>query len=579
MDPNEDSQTFGSCRNNKKRRLLDGDDGGAAAAAAAAEVSAAALSSAQSRVAVLEEEAQTLRRQVKELKKMTVDLLVQRQGNGSFQWKNVPKEWQDDPEIEAAAVRSGKGDFDALKNYVKYRKEETDEAYEARRRSVQMYFRSNRKLKWEGLPIMLRIEPLVIDAALCCSPEPDHRMQINWKSVPAGLKRNPRLIWSGVRAGYMQVEDYPTLLDRAFLRNAVEKGEILIERLPQNVQDDLAFSQSIRHFSGIFIAVALLKRFHQLRGDRFFWAKVCSIPSERVNHFDLSNLLDSYASLEIRSDPELMVKAYGLDRSAVHSIGATLWNDRSFLLQMLQCHPLSFYDFPEDIQRRHLDLFMGALKPFRLAGGSEQNLRGYTSDGIWEDRDFVEAWFGAGLPVQSFRMRADWLTDRGLLTLIAANCPTEVSPDLLRRASPTLKNDKIFMLKVIGQNASLFRAASRYLQGDYDLCRLAFSGNEADYAHEHFGANYAARSRKVDRWLSQMEEELRTHHLFLSTVLPGIASGRSPLALLNQGAETALVLKKLVAEYLGVQTGKRLGQVRRAHHNLSDVKRVWGAPS
>jgi len=66
---------------------------------------------------------------------------------------------------------------------------------------------------------------------------------------------------------------------------------------------------------------------------------------------------------------------------------------------------------------------------------------------------------------------------------------------------------------------------------------------------------------------------------FLSIVfLPGMAlTGGSPLPLLNQGAETSLTRKKLIAECIGVSTGKRLRQVRQALRTLTDAKRIYWA--
>lgn len=58
-----------------------------------------------------------------------------------------------------------------------------------------------------------------------------------------------------------------------------------------------------------------------------------------------------------------------------------------------------------------------------------------------------------------------------------------------------------------------------------------------------------------------------TPRLYVDVLLPGMSrfadSSSSPLALLDQGAETSVVYRKLLAELLGVPTGNELRQLRQ----------------
>ena len=52
--------------------------------------------------------------------------------------------------------------------------------------------------------------------------------------------------------------------------------------------------------------------------------------------------------------------------------------------------------------------------------------------------------------------------------------------------------------------------------------------------------------------------------------MPSLIGQTCPLTLLNQGSETSLVLKKKLAAYLGVPTGRQLGVLRRAAENIRE---------
>jgi len=74
-------------------------------------------------------------------------------------------------------------------------------------------------------------------------------------------------------------------------------------------------------------------------------------------------------------------------------------------------------------------------------------------------------------------------------------------------------------------------------------------------------------------FLFEISENVRAYDNFTSIVLPAIARDpNSSLAVLNQGAETSLAYKRLLAEYLiGAPAGKQLHLRRRAIRNLNKV--------
>jgi len=78
----------------------------------------------------------------------------------------------------------------------------------------------------------------------------------------------------------------------------------------------------------------------------------------------------------------------------------------------------------------------------------------------------------------------------------------------------------------------------------------------------------------LEAFRSHVFEGLLVHNIFSTLVLPAMlqmVDSGCPLAVLNQGAETACVYKKRLAEYLDVPTGKKLCLHLQALHNLDKV--------
>ena len=82
---------------------------------------------------------------------------------------------------------------------------------------------------------------------------------------------------------------------------------------------------------------------------------------------------------------------------------------------------------------------------------------------------------------------------------------------------------------------------------------------------------------EIRGYLSFLEANLNPHRAFSECILANMLSTRSvratqtPLSLLHQDPETSTMYKRNLAEFLGLPTGKRLRQLRRADRNTREA--------
>lgn len=169
--------------------------------------------------------------------------------------------------------------------------------------------------------------------------------------------------------------------------------------------------------------------------------------------------------------------------------------------------------------------------------------------------------------------RADWNSDEEIFLSIARNCRhTPFQRLSFQRASPTLRNSKKFMLRALQIQPLLIEFAGPDLEDDFDICLLVFSDRASA------GFEFRRRLRRLQQgnyvydFKAEVKAKLALHNVFSSVVLPPISiASDCSLALLNQGAATSIAHKKLIAEFLGVPSGKKLRQLRLASRNLDDL--------
>jgi len=202
---------------------------------------------------------------------------------------------------------------------------------------------------------------------------------------------------------------------------------------------------------------------------------------------------------------------------------------------------------------------------------------------FWNDRDFALRWFKSGQLFHEDIFPVAWKKDKDAFLLIAKyRTNAQSRHESFMKASLTLRGDTKFMAQALEHDPTLFDCATAVLREDVDLAVLAF--RDPKFCEKQFGGpGYNESAELLGRLIVLMRERLELLDLFLATFLRGMVSSShvaancgSTLSILDQGMETSVVHKKLIAKYLNVPTGRELLRLRQAYQNLCDVREYWG---
>jgi len=389
---------------------------------------------------------------------------------------------------------------------------------------------------------------------------------------------------------------------------AVETTETAWRALPAEMQTNPALARRIAYFPNVGVARDILGRFSALRRDRAYWGRILeTLPENAAVNEELEGLFaatgddGSLAAPNIRSDPQLMLQACRRNHRILQSVHGTLGTDRTFLEALLKETPAALQVLNPHAQRLYPELVVQAFAPLgrQYVHLSERDpgfaivvavARGIVPE-IWESsRSHVLEWFRCGLPFARSVFPASWLDDPEIFLLVARHCPHPFQRDSFLNASPSaLRGDKDFMRQVLEVAPSLFPCASEILQRDFDLALLCFADSYSavlSFLHQNGTFHNRAFYERLDflREFCHRALELdRLHETFVSTILAAMSpsllllesssssGSSSALVMLDQGAETALSHKRLIAAYLGVPTGKTLRRLRRARANVTEL--------
>ena len=210
---------------------------------------------------------------------------------------------------------------------------------------------------------------------------------------------------------------------------------------------------------------------------------------------------------------------------------------------------------------------------------------------LWQQREIVLAWAQGGGNFHEAIPDA-FKHDGELMKLFLRRRNTRIDPEELPRLPDHLLADKQFMMGIVVENLCLLFDVGANLVGDTDLVIAALSGpaglsvfcygQEIGHPwHDWWEANSFPRVAETVR------EKLQSHDVFLKLILGGdVPAIRSSLEndpalslykiLSGVNEETALVFKKLLAEYIGVPTTKKeLEMLRGARRTLALTGFHW----
>lgn len=390
-----------------------------------------------------------------------------------------------------------------------------------------------------------------------------------WLDLKPHLKQDRDIALAAMLSGCIAVSDLPRNLlnHRRFWKSAIATCPNAWYALPGHLMDDMEFARSIDHFPDERMAFALFAKFPQLLDDRDVWGKILSSSS----FLGLPDLLMGIAPSFVFSDKDIVLQALLRDHEILALVSSPLTEDRDVIEAALQCSTQALFGINDFVQMMYPDLVAGAIKSYESDDIWE--LYDCIDDDLWSDHRVAHAWLARGGDYLHEEFSEDLENDKHAFLLIA-----EHNPGDFWCASEELCNDHEFMLQVVEKNATLLRESSAQLAHDFEMALVAFGGSSAK--SRDLAGLYDINDRDdiqfITEFAKEVREKVRSHENFVKRILCGMSTGKSVticrLPLLDQGQETSLAYKKLLAEYLGIPIGKELRLLRRASLNLAK----WG---
>ena len=417
-----------------------------------------------------------------------------------------------------------------------------------------------------------------------------------WEFLSDDLKGDREIALTAFVAQHARLEDLPApwCQDRAFFLEAVSKRPKLWFRIPRTFQLDPLFAVHLCLKNDDMIAFAFEKN-PQLSGNRQLWDRIISrfsredddilegFPGHPDETGPSRKCSLTYAPASIRSDLELMTKACSIQSAAFARLDESLAMKREFLVIVLKEKPFGLLHLSENALLAFPDLVETGLPKLLETGTIYGRLLAERLDpSIFEREAFARAWFCSGGPFLAEVFPESWRDREDIFLWIAEHSSGayHLSHEITvpyKYASDRLKGNLEVMIQATEYHEGPFECASDAIKGNFELVARALSHSQV-YTKKYMN------KRDDDEWRYWIESiygrlrgELRRYvrfvRFFLSQLVDtkGGRSSTSPLRILNQGPETTLVYKKLIAEYLGVPFGKRLLIYNGACVNIRNV--------
>ena len=292
------------------------------------------------------------------------------------------------------------------------------------------------------------------------------------------------------------------------------------------------------------------------------------------------------------SDKDFMVFALDMNSENIELVDDELFNDRDFMERV--DYPWAITKSSEEFQMKNLDLVEKSMAHLNQFGVHHDDWKDCISSNVWNDRSMV---------LKYLRNAKGWIRNRSILELLhdidkahpllndeeVVSLSIEARPSDLQYVHEDLRNDKSFILQFVREAKRILRYVPRNLmRQDYDTI-LQYVPRKMRYDYDIITAAIAkCDGNVIDCWnilkfdadveclttlLHQTKTKLQLHDVFMKVFLMGVSrddqhtihpSLRSPLPMLNKGAETSTKLKKMIASYAGVPIGQSFIEVKGA---------------
>lgn len=417
-----------------------------------------------------------------------------------------------------------------------------------------------------------------------------------WDMLSAELRENRTVAFAAFVGEHAGLEDLPVAFhyDREFLFEAVEKNFRLWFRLPSvfQLEGDFLEHLSIRTDH---MAAKAFEQHPVLRGNRQLWEQQM-IPRLLPKSEGWSTIIHDHregiepgskgctlmhAPSNIRADYKLMIEACSKRAAELGRVEMSLLMNEDFVKQIIKIKPLGMIFLPQEVLTAFPDLVEKALPKFFEADAEPPHrfcseiLAAKLGPELLHRPTFAKAWFCSGGMFYPDHFPEEW-KDREDIFLLIAEHYSKPAKDQFQHATDRLKGKLDFMIRATEYDASIFEVAADAIKGDYELVvRYTSSRNHAGrYVNRDDSAEWRA---EIENLKTRLHDDLRTYKRFIAFFLRPLSGFEStwqqhcPVSLLNQGSETTLAYKKLMAEYLGIPTGKKFNYYLKAYCFVSDV--------
>ncbi|KAG7351718.1 protein of unknown function DUF4116 containing protein [Nitzschia inconspicua] len=508
-------------------------------------------------------------------------------------WYSLPEKWKHDVPIACAY-------FDNQPRGVKRRGSDfTFDFSDDDRRDLQL----------RSLPYSLRINKEVILSSLRTSKG------ASWDDVHARYRTDIDVIATAVANGKLKFEKVPLeivqsreeialygvkndlisadvcpCLTHQILKENIENGVLDWYQLPQTVRDNMEFAMAIE-FDKIEdkkrLYQQLFHHFEELRHDKMFWWRwhesLC--PKEEDREWDFIALFEKYCPADLLAD-ENFVTEFCAEYASIYKVIAEqpFATSRHFLETIINRNPEVLQYFSHQTQVEHLDLVFTAIKRLGILrkrtasnGSAAVKVHDVATSLVpefWSSFRVAMAWVkaGHGFPTHALsggRFKT-WMANRQLCLASAINAKTLYY-------TSNFRDDIDFMIQVVTQCPQLYLEAGDEVAADPVVMTIAFAGL-LDLASQTMDKlHFDGHDDKIQSYLSFLNSKLEMYDTFVCCILGNMLSTQSvettgsSLTLLNQGHETSIVYKRLLADNLGIPTGKWLCQLKEARANVTQA--------
>ena len=373
--------------------------------------------------------------------------------------------------------------------------------------------------------------------------------QVLLKALASGLE------WSEVPCHFQD--------DVQFVSDAIRLNPQLYMEISENMKENRDIAFQVLKADGVSDDVILEATDHvpELLSDR-----------EAMLHIaknwwtDVLQETLQFSPPHIRSDKQVMLEAIKNDSIAFEYCSDELQQDRDVVRAAIEASPSCLYLVTDGFQQSNPDIVIMAIQ--RTDPDELWSTYDDINEDLWLNREVAMAWLCRGGDWLEDDFQEEFCDDKELLLAVAERNYKEFD-----YASDTLKSDKEFMLQAVAKDGRVFKEALGELRYDFDLALVAFS-NSPQAIQEFTGEDDL---QFMVSFAKQMHEQLAQNNIFNKFVVcamsrPANKRNQSVLSMLNQGPETTLEYKQLIAEYLGLPHSEELQMLQKASNNL----RHWG---